>query len=171
MPRLSQGTTAHSNLACIYVPPVAGVIRHAFCGTAAVALWLVTIATMSARGQGFTASSVVRSGHKAAPRSMTRPVMAQQQQQSSGLELVDDAAILPGIAEGVFEKDDRPVLLYDGVCNMCNGFVNLFLDIDTDEKFRFSALQSQTGRALLALSGRSPDDISRYCSREVRTSK
>lgn len=93
---------------------------------------------------------------------MTRSAMAQQQQQSSALELVDDAAILPGIAAGVFEKDARPVLLYDGVCNMCNGFVNLFLDIDKDEKFRFSALQSQTGRALLALSGRSPDDISRY---------
>ncbi|CBJ26278.1 conserved unknown protein [Ectocarpus siliculosus] len=115
---------------------------------------------LSTRGQGFTASHVVRSGHKATPRSVTRPVMAQQQQQSSALELVDDAAILPGIAASVFEKDARPVLLYDGVCNMCNGFVNLFLDVDTDEKFRFSALQSQTGRALLALSGRSPDDIS-----------
>ncbi|CAM9878316.1 unnamed protein product [Ectocarpus sp. 8 AP-2014] len=137
-----------------------GFIRHAFYGTAVVALWLVAIAMLSTKGQGFTASRVVRSGHKAAPRSMTRPVMAQQQQQSSALELVDDAAILPGIAAGVFEKDARPVLLYDGVCNMCNGFVNLFLDIDTDEKFRFSALQSQTGRALLALSGRSPDDIS-----------
>ncbi|CAM9215786.1 unnamed protein product [Ectocarpus fasciculatus] len=139
-----------------------GVIRHALYGTTAVALWLVAIAMLSTRGQGFAAPRVVsRSGHKAAPRSMTRPVMAQQQQQqSSALELVDDAAILPGIAEGVFEKDARPVLLYDGVCNMCNGFVNLFLDIDTDEKFRFSALQSQTGRALLALSGRSPDDIS-----------
>lgn len=82
-------------------------------------------------------------------------------QQSPALELVDDAEKLPGIAEAVFAQDKRPVLLYDGVCNMCNGFVNLFLDIDTGKKFRFSALQSQTGRALLSLSGRSPDDISR----------
>lgn len=80
---------------------------------------------------------------------------------STSIELAEDATALPAIAQRVFESDARPVLLYDGVCNMCNGFVNLFLDVDKDEKFRFSALQSQTGRALLSMSGRSPDDISR----------
>lgn len=83
-----------------------------------------------------------------------------EDQQSAKLETNG----LRDIAKTVFEKDKRPVILYDGVCNMCNGFVNLLLDIDTTEKFRFSALQSDTGRALLALSGRSPDDISRYFS-------
>lgn len=115
-------------------------------------------------GMGFNihvAPHLARDGVKAVHRPVTRPLMAQQ---SAALELVDDAAKLPGIAKAVFEQDTRPVLLYDGVCNMCNGFVNLFLDIDTDKKFRFSALQSQTGRALLSLSGRSPDDISRSVS-------
>lgn len=95
---------------------------------------------------------------RANPRSMKRSPKAQR---SSLLALAEDTSTLPDIARGVFEQDKRPVLLYDGVCNMCNGFVNLFLDVDKDEKFRFSALQSQTGRALLSLSGRSPDDISR----------
>lgn len=121
---------------------------------------LITIATRSTLGLGFNvAPHLSGEGGKRAPRRQaTRPVMAQQ---SPALELVEDAEKLPGIAKAVFAQDKRPVLLYDGVCNMCNGFVNLFLDIDTDKKFRFSALQSQTGRALLALSGRSPDDISR----------
>lgn len=65
------------------------------------------------------------------------------------------------VARTVFESDSRPVVLYDGVCNMCNTFVNLCLDIDTEEKFRFTPLQGPTGRALLSSCGRSPDDISR----------
>lgn len=107
----------------------------------------------------------LRSDTKYTSRSVTRSPMTQ----STSLELADGTSRLPDIARAVFENDKRPVLLYDGVCNMCNGFVNLFLDVDKEEKFRFSALQSQTGRALLSLSGRSPDDISRYynCSTAV----
>lgn len=96
---------------------------------------------------------------------VTQLTMAQQQ--SAPLEVADgttDTTRLPGVARAVFAEDKRPVLLYDGVCNMCNGFVNRFLDVDKDEKFRFSALQSETGRSLLSLSGRSPDDISRSVS-------
>ncbi|CAM9804352.1 unnamed protein product [Scytosiphon promiscuus] len=117
---------------------------------------LLAILAILTVGEAFTAPFAVRRRAQACPRSRTQSLMAQ----SPALELVDDAANLPDIAKRVFEQDTRPVLLYDGVCNMCNGFVNLFLDVDTDKKFRFSALQSQTGRALLSLSGRSPDDIS-----------
>jgi hypothetical protein len=35
------------------------------------------------------------------------------------------------IAEEVFEKDKRPVILFDGVCNLCNGGVNFALDNDS----------------------------------------
>lgn len=66
-----------------------------------------------------------------------------------------------GEARAVFKDDGRPVILYDGVCNMCNSWVDRVLSVDVDKKFRFSALQGPTGRALLAKSGRSPDDISR----------
>ncbi|CAI5490116.1 unnamed protein product [Closterium sp. Naga37s-1] len=59
-----------------------------------------------------------------------------------------------------FATDDRPIVLYDGVCNMCNGGVNFALDADPQGRLRFAALQSEAGRALLARSGRSPDDIS-----------
>lgn len=68
------------------------------------------------------------------------------------------------LAKEVFDVDHRPVILYDGVCNMCNNFVTTLLDLDKEEKFRFSALQGQTGQALLVFSKRSPTDISRWGS-------
>jgi hypothetical protein len=46
-------------------------------------------------------------------------------------------------------SDRRPVILFDGVCNMCNGGVNFVLDWDPAGKLRFCALQSDAGRALL----------------------
>eukprot|EP01025_Chloroclados_australasicus_P020212 TRINITY_DN2129_c0_g1_i4.p1 TRINITY_DN2129_c0_g1~~TRINITY_DN2129_c0_g1_i4.p1 ORF type:complete len:215 (-),score=13.49 TRINITY_DN2129_c0_g1_i4:350-946(-) len=59
-----------------------------------------------------------------------------------------------------FAADDRPIILFDGVCNLCNGGVNIVLDWDTKGVFRMAALQSNAGRNLLQRCGRSPDDIS-----------
>lgn len=59
-----------------------------------------------------------------------------------------------------FANDQRPIILFDGVCNLCNGAVNFMLDIDAKGAFRLAALQSQAGRALLQRCGRDPDDIS-----------
>ena len=39
-----------------------------------------------------------------------------------------------------YHEGDR-VVLYDGVCNMCNGWVNMVLDRDKEGQFRFAALQ------------------------------
>jgi len=44
---------------------------------------------------------------------------------------------------------DRPVLLFDGVCNLCNGLVQWVIERDPDAEFRFAALQSDAGQALL----------------------
>ena len=43
---------------------------------------------------------------------------------------------------------------------MCNNAVNLALDWDPQGRLRFSALQSNVGRALLQSHGRDADDIS-----------
>lgn len=59
-----------------------------------------------------------------------------------------------------FSKDKRPIVLFDGVCNMCNGGVNFILDWDKKEKLRFGALQGDVGKELLRRCGRRPDDIS-----------
>ncbi len=71
-------------------------------------------------------------------------------------EIYDPATI----SSRVFGTDRRPVILFDGVCNMCNNAVNVALDWDKDGKLRFSALQSNVGRALLQVNGRNADDIS-----------
>lgn len=59
-----------------------------------------------------------------------------------------------------FSSDQRPIILYDGICNLCNGGVQFMLDWDKQGKCRFAALQSTAGRNLLQRSGRSPDDLS-----------
>eukprot|EP00197_Chlamydomonas_leiostraca_P008162 CAMPEP_0202869104 /NCGR_PEP_ID=MMETSP1391-20130828/11860_1 /ASSEMBLY_ACC=CAM_ASM_000867 /TAXON_ID=1034604 /ORGANISM="Chlamydomonas leiostraca, Strain SAG 11-49" /LENGTH=183 /DNA_ID=CAMNT_0049549363 /DNA_START=148 /DNA_END=699 /DNA_ORIENTATION=- len=59
-----------------------------------------------------------------------------------------------------FAADTRPVILYDGVCNLCNNAVNFMLDWDPKGTFRLAALQSPAGKRLLARSGRAVDDIS-----------
>ncbi|WP_266368813.1 thiol-disulfide oxidoreductase DCC family protein [Tellurirhabdus rosea] len=41
------------------------------------------------------------------------------------------------------------ILLFDGVCNLCNGAVNFIIDRDPAGHFRFAALQSEAGKALL----------------------
>jgi predicted DCC family thiol-disulfide oxidoreductase YuxK len=75
-----------------------------------------------------------------------------------------ELAALGSTADFVFRTDARPVILFDGVCTLCNGGVDFMLSWDRPNEargaFRFAALQSEVGRALLARAGRQPNDIS-----------
>lgn len=44
---------------------------------------------------------------------------------------------------------DKPILLFDGVCNLCSEFVQFVILRDPQAKFRFAALQSEVGQQLL----------------------
>lgn len=44
---------------------------------------------------------------------------------------------------------EHSIVLFDGVCNLCNGSVNFLLDRDGADRFRFAALQSEAGESLL----------------------
>ncbi|MCL4693694.1 MAG: thiol-disulfide oxidoreductase DCC family protein [Candidatus Hydrogenedentes bacterium] len=44
---------------------------------------------------------------------------------------------------------EHPVLLFDGVCNLCNKAVQFIIKRDKDALFRFASLQSDAGQALL----------------------
>jgi len=44
----------------------------------------------------------------------------------------------------------HPVVLFDGVCNLCSASVQFIIDRDPGSVFRFASLQSETGRQLLA---------------------
>lgn len=41
------------------------------------------------------------------------------------------------------------VILFDGVCNLCNGFVNFILERDQKGVFKFASLQSDYAKNLL----------------------
>ena len=49
---------------------------------------------------------------------------------------------------------DHPVVLFDGVCNLCDAAVRFLIDRDPDARLRFAPLQSQAAAALLAGLGR-----------------
>ncbi len=40
------------------------------------------------------------------------------------------------------------IVLFDGVCNFCNGAVNFIIKHDTEKKFRFAPLQSPFGERM-----------------------
>ena len=50
-------------------------------------------------------------------------------------------------------NDPRPVILFDGVCNLCNASVRWVLKHDSRKQFDFASLQSGTARRLLAAAG------------------
>ena len=45
--------------------------------------------------------------------------------------------------------NEHPVILFDGVCNFCNGSVNFLIRLDKKAQFRFSPLQSDFGQVML----------------------
>jgi predicted DCC family thiol-disulfide oxidoreductase YuxK len=58
-------------------------------------------------------------------------------------------------------EQDRPVLLFDGVCNLCNSFVNFVMDRD-DGDFLFASIQSKEGARLMREAGLSPEDLETF---------
>lgn len=44
---------------------------------------------------------------------------------------------------------EKPVLLFDGVCNLCNGSVQFIIERDHKKQFMFASLQSEKGQELL----------------------
>jgi predicted DCC family thiol-disulfide oxidoreductase YuxK len=55
---------------------------------------------------------------------------------------------------------EPPIVLFDGVCNLCNGSVQFLLKRDPEGRFRFAALQSDAGRRLMAEHGLAVDGLS-----------
>ncbi|MFZ1320060.1 MAG: thiol-disulfide oxidoreductase DCC family protein [Ignavibacteria bacterium] len=45
--------------------------------------------------------------------------------------------------------DKSKIILFDGVCNLCNSSVNFIIDNDNINTFKFASLQSEKGTELL----------------------
>lgn len=54
------------------------------------------------------------------------------------------------------------MIVFDGNCVLCNGWVKFLLRHDRRARYRFAAMQGQTGRALLAAYGLDPADPSSF---------
>jgi predicted DCC family thiol-disulfide oxidoreductase YuxK len=50
------------------------------------------------------------------------------------------------------------VMVFDGVCHLCSGFVRLALRFDRNQEIRFAPIQSAFGRRLAESHGVDPDD-------------
>jgi predicted DCC family thiol-disulfide oxidoreductase YuxK len=46
------------------------------------------------------------------------------------------------------EGSNYKIVLFDGVCNLCNGAVKFMIKHDHDDRFRFAALQEEAGLEL-----------------------
>lgn len=55
--------------------------------------------------------------------------------------------------------DSNPIVLYDGVCGLCNRLVQFLLKRDKRDRFRFASLQSEFARSLLMRHGVDPHDL------------
>jgi len=53
----------------------------------------------------------------------------------------------------------HPILLYDGVCGLCNRFVQFILRRDRNAIFRFASLQSPVAALILTRHGVNPTDL------------
>jgi len=47
------------------------------------------------------------------------------------------------------EASAHPILLFDGVCNLCSGSVQFIIRRDPEARFRFASLQSEVGQRYL----------------------
>jgi predicted DCC family thiol-disulfide oxidoreductase YuxK len=61
----------------------------------------------------------------------------------------------PASIEGI----DRPVILFDGVCNLCNGAVQFIINRDSSGKFLFASLQSPFAKNALQNFFIAPDSL------------
>ncbi|MEQ9423093.1 MAG: DCC1-like thiol-disulfide oxidoreductase family protein [Cyclobacteriaceae bacterium] len=55
--------------------------------------------------------------------------------------------------------DIENLILFDGVCNLCNGAVNFIIDRDPNARFKFASLQSDIGQAVLNELGHSTTEF------------
>jgi predicted DCC family thiol-disulfide oxidoreductase YuxK len=56
-----------------------------------------------------------------------------------------------------------PIILYDGVCGLCNRFVQFVLRRDKKAFFRFASLQSRFAREVLARHGANTENLDTVC--------
>jgi len=83
---------------------------------------------------------------------MTRSSAAQQSR-------LDESV---GVESTVADASLNALMVFDGVCNFCSGYVQLVIKMDRACAIRFTAVQSPYGRLLCQRQGVDPDDTSTF---------
>ena len=66
------------------------------------------------------------------------------------------------ISEIWYEAENSfPIVLFDGVCNLCNASVDFIVKRERNNKLRFASLQSELGQQIITkyVDGEAPDSI------------
>ena len=69
---------------------------------------------------------------------------------------------------GRLDPDSHPwtrherAIVFDGACNWCNAWVNLIIDRDSHERFKFGTLQSEEGQRILTTLQLPTEDFSTF---------
>jgi len=95
------------------------------------------------------------------------PLQLPQEWDPLGTVLCALSAVVAGMFLMGFFRDrlrapSRAVILFDGFCGLCNGWVDFILVHDHRLVFQFAALQSPTGREILSQFGLPPDFIDSF---------
>jgi len=56
-------------------------------------------------------------------------------------------------------NNNKHIVLFDGVCNLCSGWVQFLIKRDPNAEIKFCSVQSAEGRALLQSLGLNPENI------------
>lgn len=60
------------------------------------------------------------------------------------------------------EQEDHTIVLFDGVCNLCNAAVNFLIDHDSNGRFKFGALQSDAVEPFLERYGLQAESLESF---------
>ena len=63
------------------------------------------------------------------------------------------------LSTGPMSSPSQTLVLYDGVCGLCNRLVSILLRHDRRDQFRFAPLQSELAQTLLRRYGLEPNDL------------
>jgi predicted DCC family thiol-disulfide oxidoreductase YuxK len=64
----------------------------------------------------------------------------------------------PAKSASAAQREAGAIVLFDGVCNLCNSTVQIIIDHDPAGYFRFASLQSEKAKELLAGFGMKPPE-------------
>jgi predicted DCC family thiol-disulfide oxidoreductase YuxK len=57
------------------------------------------------------------------------------------------------------DLQDRNIILFDGICNLCNASVRFIIEHERKPEFLFASIQSDAGKQLLERHDLPPDDL------------